>query len=49
MRDFVGIFDYKDQHHFLAFDSSFNDILQILGDFFRDNVDSRIRIQDFRD
>jgi len=48
MNEINGIFDHTDQHHFLAFDSSFDDILNTLTQFFRNKVDGNIQIQDFR-
>ena len=48
MSGFADIFDHSDQRHFLAFDT-FDDILRILGDFFRNKIDRFIQIQDLRD
>ncbi len=41
---FTGIFDHRDQHHFLAFDESFAVILSIIEGFFRSEIDTNIRI-----
>ncbi|KKM75984.1 hypothetical protein LCGC14_1384700, partial [marine sediment metagenome] len=48
MSEFAGIFDHTDQHHFLAFDSSFGDTLRILENLFKTKIDRGIQLRDPR-
>lgn len=48
MHEFTGIFDHIDQHHFSTFGSSYGDMLDIFEDFFRENFDLMIRLDNFR-
>lgn len=45
--DFAGVFEFTDQHFFSEFGNPLNDIIKILGDFFRAKIDTSIKIQDF--
>ena len=44
LNNFAGIFDNSDQHHFLSFANSPQQILEILGDFFKERIDTNIQI-----
>ena len=41
-------FSHEDLHHFLAFDSTFDDVLETLQDFFTLNLGGVVHIKDLR-
>lgn len=43
-----NIFDHTDQHFFLAFDTSFDEILEKFTDLFQNDIDENIAITDLR-